>query len=119
MSDPGDHASFAKFLDVLFQLPPLGSLPDEKPYLPEGPRDTNASLTDLVHGFDPVRLAGEKPVIPASDAEIPDAAVNQFPPPMSCDAIGVTPVAVPGVSASPPEGFDPRPKKQPGLLEGR
>ncbi len=55
---PGDHVSFAKFLDVLFDLPPLASLPDEKPYLPEGPRDANPRLTDLLGGFDAARLAG-------------------------------------------------------------
>ena len=58
--DPGDHVSFAKFLDVLFDLPPLASLPDEKPYLPEGPRDTNPRLTDLLGGFDAARLAGDE-----------------------------------------------------------
>jgi phospholipase C len=105
VSDPGDHASFAKFLDVLFDLPPLGSLPDEKPYLPEGPRDTNPRLTDLLGGFDAARLAGHKPPLPASDAEIPDSVVNQFPPAMSCKDTGVTPVAIPGTSPNPPKGF--------------
>lgn len=103
--DPGDHVSFAKFVDLLFDVPPLATLPDEKPYLPQGPRDTNPRLTDLLGGFDAARLAGRKPLIPASDAEIPDAVVNKFPPPMSCKDIGVTPVAVPGGSLTPPKGF--------------
>ena len=51
ISDPGDHASFVKFLDALYELPPLASLPDEAPYMPAGPRDTNAQLTDLLGGF--------------------------------------------------------------------
>ena len=84
VSDPGDHVSFAKFLDVLFDLPPLASLPDEKPYLPEGPRDQNPRLTDLLGGFDPARLAGKRPPISAAEAEIPDAVINRFPPPMTC-----------------------------------
>jgi len=105
VSDPGDHASFPKFLDVLFDLPPLASLPDEKPYLPEGPRDTNPHLTDLLGGFDPSRLSSSKPPIPASQAEISDATVNTFPPPMTCKDTGVTPVIIPGASLTPPKGF--------------
>jgi phospholipase C len=105
VADPGDHASFAKFLDVLFDLPPLASLPDEKPYLPQGPRDTLPQLSDLTGGFDPARLTGAKPPIPASAAEIPDAVVNRFPPAMSCAQTGVTPVAVPGGATTPPKDF--------------
>jgi phospholipase C len=105
VSNPGDHASFAKFLDVLFDLPPLASLPDEKPYLPEGPRDANPRLTNLLGGFDPARLAEMKPPIPASEAEIPSSVVNHFPPPMTCKDTGVSPVAVPGGALTPPAGF--------------
>ena len=105
VSNSGDTASFAKFLDVLFNLPPLASLPDEKPYMPEGPRDTNPQITKLLGGFDPARLAGTKPPIPASQAEIPDAVVNQFPAPMTCKETGVTPVVIPGASLTPPKGF--------------
>jgi phospholipase C len=105
VSNPGDHVSFPKFLDVLFDLPPLASLPDEKPYLPEGPRDENPRLTDLLGGFDPARLAGRKPPIVASQAEIPDAVVNTFPPPMTCKDTGVTPVIIPGASLTPPKIF--------------
>ena len=105
VSDSGDHASFAKFLDVLFKLPPLGSLPDEKPYLPQGPRDTDSRLTDLLGGFDPARLAGSKPPIPPSRAEIEDSVVNHFPAAMSCRDTGVTPAVVPGASLTPPTHF--------------
>jgi phospholipase C len=114
VSNRGDHASFAKFLDVLFDLPRLASLPDEKPYMPEGPRDTNPRLTDLLGGFDPARLRGTEPPIPASEAVIPDATVNRFPPTMSCGDTGVQPVSVPGASMSPPAGFNPRPQKRAG-----
>lgn len=105
VTDAGDHASFVKFLDVLFDLPPLGSLPDEKRYLPEGPRDTLPQLADLLGGFDPARLAGAKRPIPASEAEIPDAVVNHFPPAMTCEQTGVTPVAIPGAALRPPKDF--------------
>jgi phospholipase C len=105
VSDQGDHASFAKFLNVLFELPPLASLPDEKPYLPEGPRDMNSQLTNLLGGFDRDRLTGTKPPIPASDAEIPDEIVNHFPAAMTCEDTGVTPVSVPG-ALHPPKIFN-------------
>ena len=105
VSNPGDHVSFAKFLDVLFDLPALASLPDEKPYMPEGPRDANPRLTDLLGGFDAARLAGEKPPIAASEAEIPDDIVNHFPPAMTCKDTGVTPVVIPGASLTPPAAF--------------
>jgi phospholipase C len=107
VSDSGDHASFAKFLGVLFDLPALGSLPDEKPYLPRGPRDTNPALTDLLGGFDAARLAGTSPPIAATQAQIPEGTVSAFPPPMSCRSLGISPVAVPG-SMQPPAGFSPR-----------
>jgi phospholipase C len=105
VNDPGDHVSFAKFLDVLFQLPALASLPDEKPYMPEGPRDANPRLTDLLGGFDAARLAGRRAPIPAWRAEIPDAVVNHFPPAMTCSQTGVIPVVIPGASLKPPKDF--------------
>ncbi|MBV8355264.1 MAG: hypothetical protein JO101_08095 [Candidatus Eremiobacteraeota bacterium] len=97
-----------KFLDALFDLPPLASLPDEAPYLPNGPRDLMASITDLLGGFDPARLNGTKPPLPASAATIDGAVVDTFPPRMSCRSLGITPAAVPGGLASPPAGFAPR-----------
>ncbi len=112
ISDPGDHASFAKFLGALFDLPALGSLPDEKPYLPRGPRDTNPAITDLLGGFDPARLAGTLAPLPASAAQIPDAVVASFPPSMSCKSIGIAPVAVPGEMPAPPAGWQPRTSRQ-------
>ena len=105
VKSPGDHVSFAKFLDVLFQLPPMASLPDEKPYMPEGPRDANPRLTNLLGGFSPARLAGKLAPISASQAEIPDTIVNHFPPAMTCKETGVTPVVIPGASLTPPKGF--------------
>lgn len=105
--DVSDHASFLKFLGTLFDLPALASLPDEAPYLPEGPRDADPRLSNLVGAFDPARLAGIKPPIPASDAEIPDSIVNSFPAKMNCSTLGITPAAVPGADRTP-AGFAPR-----------
>ena len=114
VSNAGDTASVLKFAETVFDLPPLASLPEEKPYLPEGPRDDNPAIIDLLGAFDPARLDGSTPPIPASDAEIPDAAVNAFPPPMSCSTLGITPVALPNAPSTPPPGFAPRVARSPG-----
>lgn len=95
---PGDHASFARFLDALFQLPPLASLPDERPWLPLGPRDGNPRLGNLLHGFSAARLEGRRPPIAPRRAEIPARIVNGFPPAMSCRQAGVEPVRLSGTS---------------------
>lgn len=101
--DTADHTSFAKMLAKIFDLPPLASLPDEKPFLPEGPRDMEPSLSDLLGAFDPERLSGTKLPIPASQAIVPDVAV---PPKMSCSSLKIVPDLVPG-SNKPPAGFAP------------
>ena len=108
VTDPGDHASFVKFLDALYELPPLASLPDEHPEMPEGPRDANPALSDLTGGFDLAKLSGNAEPNAAAAAEIPDAVVGTFPPSMSCATLGIVPVKVPGGLASPPTGFAPR-----------
>ena len=102
-----DHASFVKFLGRLFDLPALAKLPDEAPYMPMGPRDTNPRISDLTAAFDPQRLRGIKPPLPASVAEIPDDIVGTFPARMSCASLGMHPVSVPG-SLTPPPGYAPR-----------
>lgn len=106
VSDLSDHASFSKMLGAIFDLPALGSLPDEKPYLPLGPRDTNERLSDLLGALDSERLAGTKQPIPASAAIVDDATVNAFPPKMSCSTLGIKPVDIPGERAVP-SGFAP------------
>ncbi|MGA8534727.1 MAG: alkaline phosphatase family protein [Candidatus Tumulicola sp.] len=113
VQDAGDTASIARFAEDVFALPPMASLPDEKPYLPEGPRDANPAITDLFGAFDPARLDGSAPPIPAADAEIPDAVVNAFPPAMSCGSLGITPVLPPNAPSAPPAGFAPRILPQP------
>ncbi len=106
--DLGDTASILKFAETVLGLPALASLPDEKPYLPEGPRDDNPAITGLLGAFDPARLDGTSPPIPAAEAEIPDDVVNAFPPKMSCSSLGITPVALPNAPSTPPPGFTPR-----------
>jgi phospholipase C len=112
--DPGDQTSVLKFAETLFGLPSLASLPDEQPYMPEGPRDSNPAVTDLLGGFDPARLSGALAPIPSTDAEIPDALVNTMPAAMNCASLGITPVALPNAPSTPPPNFAPRPHRTKG-----
>jgi phospholipase C len=106
--DSGDTASVAKFLEVLFGLPALSSMPDEAPYMPRGPRDGSPHITDLLGGFDMARLEGARPPIPAVAAEISDSIVDRFPPSMNCASLHIAPVAIPGIGGTPPPGYGPR-----------
>jgi phospholipase C len=105
--DSGDTASVVRFVETVFGLPALASLPDEKPYMPQGPRDDNPSITDLTGAFDSARLDGSAPPVPASDAEIPDSTIDAFPPAMNCKSLGIVPASVPA-STTPPPGYMPR-----------
>lgn len=109
----GDHNSVIETINTIFGLPALASLPDEAQALaagnsPEfnkfgppgfqqkylGPRDINSPITDsLLSGFDPKRLLGVSPPLPASFAKIPDSVVNTLPHygGEGCRAIGITP----------------------------
>jgi phospholipase C len=98
-----DHSSFPKMLAKIFDLPALATLPDEAPYLPEGPRDTNPMLSDLLIALDPERLSGVKQPIPNTAAIVDDVSV---PPKMSCSSLGIHPDVVPGEDKAPP-GFAP------------
>ena len=128
----GDHNAVIETIEALFDLPPLASLPEEKAALlagtdakfngPNGfvqhhlgPRDLNTSETDdLLSAFDPARLAGRRPPLPASQAMIPDEVVAALPHygGKGCSAIGVTPTdrASPGAV---PEHFNTLPASLP------
>lgn len=101
--DLADHTSFSKMISKIFGTPPLATLPDEAPYLPEGPRDTNPALSDLLSALDPERLLGTKEPIPASAAIVDGIGV---PPKMSCSTLGIRPDVVPGADKAP-TGFAP------------
>lgn len=105
-----DQDSVVKFVETVFTLPALASLPDERRYLPLGPRDGNMLISNMRGAFDPDRLRGTRPPIPPSGAIFSDATIRAIPAPVSCREIGVTPLAPPvGISDSPPPGFNPRP----------
>ncbi len=107
----GDHNAVIQTIEAIFDLPALASLPDERQALlagekpafngPDGfvqhhlgPRDLNAPATDdLLSAFEPRRLSGELPPLPASYAIVPEAVVSGLPHygGKGCAAIGMTP----------------------------
>lgn len=126
----GDHNAVIETLNAIYDLPPLASLPDEAQAIitgeeaqfngPNGfvqhhlgPRDINTPETDdLLSGFEPKRLTGELPPLPASLALIPDAVVNHLPhyDGKGCSAIGVVPEDQrQKISTSVPDGFNTLP----------
>ncbi|MHC5857427.1 phospholipase C [Nostoc sp.] len=132
----GDHNSVIETINTIFGLPALASLPDEAQALaagnsPEfnkfgppgfhqkylGPRDINSPITDsLLSGFDPKRLLGVSPPLPASFAKIPDSVVNTLPHygGEGCRAIGITPEDKrQGIVNNIPKGFNALPSTYP------
>ena len=132
----GDHNAVIETINAIYNLPPLSTLPDEASALAAGnstafnafgppgfqqlylgPRDTNTPLTDsLLTAFDPSKLTGATPILPASYAMISDAVVNSLPHygTMGCLAIGVRPEdIVLGISAPPPANFNSLPSTLP------
>jgi len=128
--DTGDHGSVVKFVDAVYGLKPLATLPDEeagrdlgKKKLGQsdwGPDDAYTSdVSDLLSAFDPARLNGSAPALPASYAIIPDEIVNALPQKGTTSVyglkqIGVTPVDVANhIPNIVPADFNPRPKTNP------
>ncbi|GLR67997.1 acid phosphatase [Acidocella aquatica] len=123
--ESGDHASVIKFIDLLYNLPPLADLPDEaqarvaglkmfkQAYL--GPADDNTpGVGNLLSAFDPARLEGKTSPLPAAYAMTPD--ISAIPPDnnQGCKVIGIVPVDIAqGIVNHIPADFNPRPKTDP------
>ncbi len=119
----GNHASVVKFVDTVFDLPPLALLPDEERgrRLGEerfgqknlGPEDAlTPDVTNLTEAFSPSRLLGKAPPLPASYAEIPDSLILHLPEQTGygCKELGiVTTDRQLHVKNEIPTDFDPRP----------
>jgi phospholipase C len=132
--EEGDHNSVIKLLDAVFDLPPLADLPDELEARldgegarfngPNGFKQTNLGPHDartpgtgnLFSAFDPARLSGKAPPLPASYAEIPDQVVEAVPAygGHGCAAIGLTTEdRVQHITNPIPADFNPRPLTSP------
>ena len=119
----GNHASVAKFIDAVFALPPLATLPDEAQARKEGeekfgqkdlgPEDAlTPDVTDLLDAFSPARLTGQARPLDAAYAKIDANYVGSVPPksPFGCSELGIVPTdRKPGNQTTRPPDFNPRP----------
>jgi phospholipase C len=120
-SEQDSQASVVKFVDEVFGLPPLATLPDEVKGFKAGvalgqaqlgPQDNNAAFGDLMTAFDDRRLRGLSPTLPASYVTIPASTYGALPAygGNGCTAIGITPEdAVLGITNTIPSDFNPLP----------
>ncbi len=136
VSTPGDHGSVVKFIDAVFGLTPLATLPAEyqarqtartvgisgtgsATQANYGPDDAlTPGITDLVDAFDPAKLNGSVAPLPATLAEVP-AGFTLFPTQegQGCREVGITPVQpLAGESNVAPTDFNPRPSTNPGMF---
>ena len=135
-----EHSSVIKFINELYNLTPLASLPDETlarlagarnsalnapnglPQANLGPADNLASMGDLLEAFDNDRLLGNVAPLPASYAIIPAATVTSLPhySGAGCTALGIVPTDYTSgyglglENDPPPVDFNPRPTLSPG-----
>jgi phospholipase C len=136
-----EHGSVVKFIDELFDLVPLASLPDEKHARQLGKNnlhqdnlgpsdDPKNGIGDMLEAFDDEVLRGEKLPIPSSAAVIPASVITKLPHYATtsgptngaCAAIGILPTDYPSQAAytagtpidPPPADFNPRPSASPG-----
>ncbi|MEJ1976715.1 MAG: alkaline phosphatase family protein [Acetobacteraceae bacterium] len=127
--EEGDHGSVVALINTIFNLPALASLPDEvearlagqdkrfatagQTQMNLGPHDANTPGTAaLLSGFDPGRLSGAVPPLPAAYAEIPDTVATTLPHMggQGCQALGITTVdRQQGITNTIPADFNPRP----------
>jgi len=130
----GDHNAVIETINAIFDLPALASLPDEKQALAAGdsayfnhfgpagfhqkylgPRDINSPITEsLLSGFDPRRLLGQSPPLPATIAQIPADKLTALPHynGAGCSALHIRPVPEPAEDIVP-AGFNPLPSTYP------
>jgi phospholipase C len=130
----GDHNAVIETINAVFSLPALASLPDESQALAAGdapafnrfgpagfhqkwlgPRDLPTEISgSLLSGFDPKRLLGVFPPLPAAYAQTDPAVMSHLPhyDGQGCRALGFTPLAPPSDNAVP-EGFNALPSTYP------
>jgi phospholipase C len=119
----GNQASVVKFVDTVFNLPPLALLPDEERArrLGEerfgqknlGPEDAiTPGVGNLIDAFSPSRLLGKAAPLPASYAKVPQSLIVHSPgqTDYGCKALGiVTTDRALHVVNEIPRDFNPRP----------
>jgi phospholipase C len=121
----GSQSSVVKFVDTVFNLPPLALLPDELHgrELGErefgqrglGPEDAlTPDISDLLDAFSPSRLMGKADPLPPEYVTVPDALVTTLPAAWGfggCQYLGITTTDRRlGITNVVPSDFNPRPK---------
>jgi len=123
----GSQSSVVKFVDVLFDLPPLALLPDElrarqlgqTEFGQEGlgPEDAlTEGITDLLDAFSSARLTGKADPLPASYAMFPESVIQTLPEQSGygCSNLGITTTDRQlGIVNQVPPDFNPRPSTNP------
>jgi phospholipase C len=128
VSAPGSQSSVVKFIDAVFNLPPLALLPDELEgrKLGEqefgqkdlGPEDAlTPGITDLLDAFSPSRLMGKADPLPPSYATVSEALIQTLPQAWGfggCKYLGITTTdRQQGITNTVPSDFNPRPNTNP------
>jgi phospholipase C len=124
--EEGSQSSVVKFIDTVFNLPPLALLPDElrgralgKQEFGQddlGPEDAlTPGITDLLDAFSSSRLLGKDP-LPASYVTVPESLIQNFPQTTGygCKDLGITTTdRKQHVNNAVPSDFNPRPNTNP------
>jgi phospholipase C len=125
--EQGSHASVVKFVDALFNLPPLALLPDELHARSVGeaefhqkglgPQDAlTPDVTDLTSAFSLKRLAGRKTPLPPNYVEVPKNLTRALPEATGygCQDVGIVPTdRARRIPNRVPSDFNPRPRTNP------
>ena len=120
----GTQSSVVKFIDAVFNLPPLATLPDElegrvlgETKLQQkdlGPEDAfTPGITDLLDAFSPARLSGKADPLPPYYVTYSEALIQTLPGNWGfggCKYLGITTTdRALGISNEIPSDFNPRP----------
>lgn len=125
--EQGSHSSVLKFVDTVFGLPPLATLPDELlgRYLglaefgqeDVGPQDAiTPGVSDLLDAFSTSRLMGLADPLSADYVMIDPAYINKIPQTtgLGCADLGITTTDFQlGIQNKIPADFNARPKTNP------
>ena len=125
--EQGSQSSVVKFVDTVFGLPPLATLPDELlgRYLGQaefgqpdvGPNDAlTPGVSDLLDAFSPLRLMGSAQPLGPDYATVAESYVMTLPQTtgLGCGDLGIiTTDFAQGIPNNIPSDFNPRPKTNP------
>src|ERR1039458_5853437 len=124
----GSQSSVVKFIDTVFNLPPLALLPDELSARKKGekefgqknlgPEDAlTPGITNLLDAFSPSRLSGKAAPLPPYYVTVSEAFVQTLPQAWGlggCQYLGITTTdRQQGITNAVPSDFNPRPKTNP------